>query len=415
MSTRPARTNHADGWLRAAMLPGLVVLAGYLLVTFVTLRAFDYNPTGPIRIGDLLPAQRFWSPTTMVQPGVGYDGQWFFNIAHDPFLRSPDPEAFLDAPAYRYARILYPLAAWALALGQPAAIPWALLAVNLLAVLGGTVACVDLLRQFGASRWFALGYAFSPPILIGVTAMLAEPLSLALVVAGVALAVRCRHWPAGVVLALAVLAREPSILVPIGFGLYALARWDWRRGAAYLLPLTMPIGWHLWILARLGSLPSAQSPTNFGVPFGGMYYRFGLLLGWHPPMLGEPVPTSNVLAEATIIVASAAIVVIGLTKLLERRDVFAWLLWLQAALALGTGPLVWADLYSYGRVLGLLYFAFTLCLLTNPRRSRGFRSDVSEWTTPVPGRAISRRRVTSPVTSAAAPAFSTMKRTENRS
>ena len=71
------------------------VLAGYLLVAFVTLRAFDFNPSGPIRIGDLLPAQRFWSDTTVVQPGVGYDGQWFFNIAHDPFLRSPDPEAFL--------------------------------------------------------------------------------------------------------------------------------------------------------------------------------------------------------------------------------------------------------------------------------------------------------------------------------
>jgi hypothetical protein len=328
-------------------------------------------------------------------------------------LRSPDPEAFLDAPAYRYARILYPLLAWMLSLGQPAAIPWALLAVNLLAVLGGTIACVDLLRRFGASRWFALGYAFSPPILIGVTAMLAEPLSMALVVTGVALAVRCRHWSAGIVLALSVLAREPGILVPIGFGLYALARRDWRRSGAYLLPLAAPLGWHLWILVRLGSLPSAQSPTNFGVPFGGMYYRFGLLLGWHPPMLGEPVPTSNVLAEAAIIATSAAIVVIGLTKLLERRDVFAWLLWLQAALAIGTGPLVWADLYSYGRVLGLLYFTFALSLLTDPRRSRAFASKLSVWTMPVPARTISWRRASAPVTSTTIPAFSAMKRTEN--
>src|SRR4051812_40463283 len=276
-----------SGWLRYVWLPLLVVVLGYVGVTIVALRPYDFNPTGPIRIGRMLPAERFWTPSTRVEPGVGYDGQWFFYLAHDPLLREPDPDAFLDLPAYRYARILYPALAWMLAQGQPAAIPWALLAVNLLAVLGGTVACLDLLRQLGASRWLVLAYAFSPPIMIGVSAMLAEPTSMALVVAGLALALRGRHRWAGAVLALAVLAREPSLLVPIGLGLYALGRLDWRRGAAYLLPLAAPAVWHLWILVRLGSLPSAQSPANFGVPFGGVYYRLGLLLGWHAPMLGE--------------------------------------------------------------------------------------------------------------------------------
>jgi hypothetical protein len=384
-NTAPAATR---GWLVDAALPLAVVAIGYALIVFVTLRAFDYNPSGPIRIGDLLPAERFWTPDLHVEPGVGYDGQWFFYIAHDPLLRASDPESFLDLPAYRYARILYPLLAWMLALGQPAALPWSLLAVNLLAVLGGAVACSDLLRQLGGSRWLVLAYAFSPPILIGVTAMLAEPTSFALVAAGLALALRSRHRTAGVVLALAVLAREPSLLVPLGLGLYALGRWDWKRGAAYVLPLALPIGWHVWIWARLGALPSAQSPTNFGVPFGGAYYRFGLLLGWHEPMLGEPVPSTNVVAEAAIVAVSAAIVVVGLTKILERRDAFAWLLWLQAALALGTGPLVWADLYSYGRVLGLLYFMYGLMLLTNLRRSTRFPARLREWATFVPGRAI---------------------------
>ena len=98
MPTPATQRQHDGAFFRAALAPTLVVLAGYLLVTFVTLRAFDFNPSGPIRIGDLLPAQRFWSETTMVQGGVGYDGQWFFNLAHDPFLRASDPEAFLDAP-----------------------------------------------------------------------------------------------------------------------------------------------------------------------------------------------------------------------------------------------------------------------------------------------------------------------------
>ena len=402
-------------WLADAWPPLLVVILGYLAVTIVVLRAFDYNPTGPIRIGDMLPADRFWTEHTLVQPGVGYDGQWFFYLAHDPLLRAPNPETYLDLPAYRYARILYPALAWALALGQPAAVPWSLLAVNLLAVVVGTLAAIDIVRQLGANRWLAVGYAFSPPVLFGVAASLAEPAALALVAAGVALALRGRHWPAGLAMTLAVLAREPSILVPFGFGLYALALLDWRRAAAYLAPLSVPILWHLSILLRLGALPSAQSPTNFGVPFGGAYYRLGLLLGWHPSMLGEPLPAANIWPEAVIILTSAAIVVIGLIKVFERRDVFAWLLWLQAALALGTGPFVWADLYSYGRVLGLLYFAFALCLLTNPRRAARFPARLTEWTIWIPALTKSLDSSGSAVTPAPAPALVSLKRSERSS
>jgi hypothetical protein len=410
-AARPPRR----GWLADAWLPILVVVLGYAAITFVMLRAFDFNPSGPIRIGTLLPADRFWTDEIRVEPGVGYDGQWFFYLAHDPLLRASDPESFLDLPAYRYARILYPTLAWAVALGQPSALPWSLLVVNLLAVLGGSIACFDLLRQLGGNRWLMLAYAFSPPVLIGVSAMLAEPTSFALVAAGLALAVRGRHRPAGIVLALAVLAREPSLLVPLGLGLYALARFDWRRGAAYLSPLAVPVGWHVWIWLKLGAFPSAQSPTNFGVPFGGAFYRFGLLVGWHPPMLGEPVPSNNVAAEAAIIAVSVAITVVGLTKVLQRRDAFAWLLWLQATLALGTGPLVWADLYSYGRVLGLLYFMYALMLLTDPKRSVFFPVRLRAWTTFVPTLGSRSYQASTPIPSQVPAAFSSMKRAERAS
>jgi hypothetical protein len=351
-----------------------------------------------------------------VEPGTGYDGQWYFYSAHDPLLRAPDPERFIDLPAYRYGRILYPALAWALALGQPAALPWSMLGVNLLAVLVGAVACVDILRQLRANRWLALAYAFSPPMLIGTAAMLTEPTSMALVTVGVALALRGRHWPAGCALALAVLAREPSALVALAFGLYALARLDWRRGAAYLAPLVVPILWHLSIWARMGIMPSAQNQDNLTVPFGGPYYRLGLILGWHGPMLGETAPfANNVFGEAAIIITSAAIIVIGLTRVIQRRDVFAWMLLLQAVLAAVTSEAIWADLFSYGRALGLLYFTFGLMLLTNPRRSHLLPARLHEWTMAVPDTTIFGRRLSFPVPSSAPPSFSTMKRSAKQS
>src|SRR5690349_2063764 len=55
--------------------------------------------------------------------GTGYDGQFYLYIALDPL----HARGYLDVPAYRYARPLYPLAARALALGRKGAVPWTLL------------------------------------------------------------------------------------------------------------------------------------------------------------------------------------------------------------------------------------------------------------------------------------------------
>ena len=85
--------------------------------------------------------------------------------AHDPLLRAPDPESFLDLPWTPSCP--HPLSdpRWAAALGQPAAIPWSLLAVNLLAVLLGTAATLDLLRHLAATAgwpWATLSAAGTP-------------------------------------------------------------------------------------------------------------------------------------------------------------------------------------------------------------------------------------------------------------
>ena len=66
-----------------------------------------------------------------------------YDHAHCPF----------DDPALRSERILYPLAARLLALGQPVAIPFALFLIDFLAILltSGLVARLGL--EAGASRW----------------------------------------------------------------------------------------------------------------------------------------------------------------------------------------------------------------------------------------------------------------------
>src|SRR5688572_27182391 len=67
----------------------------------------------------------------------GYDGQFTYYIALDPL--NPVPEHF-DVRAYRYQRILHPILARLLSLGQEPFIAWAMLAINLVMLAVGTAA-----------------------------------------------------------------------------------------------------------------------------------------------------------------------------------------------------------------------------------------------------------------------------------
>ena len=86
------RGGHA---LRQATLgPVLVALAACLLGLFVLLRSFGFNPTALIFIGDAWGGQRFWTESTYLHHGFGYDGQFFYYLAHDPLLVQADRAVF---------------------------------------------------------------------------------------------------------------------------------------------------------------------------------------------------------------------------------------------------------------------------------------------------------------------------------
>ncbi len=72
----------------------------------------------------------------------GEDGTFCYRIA-----LNPGTLVGIDVPPYRYMRILYPLVARMLALGQPAVIPYALVLVNYFAVVGGTLAVAAWLAR----------------------------------------------------------------------------------------------------------------------------------------------------------------------------------------------------------------------------------------------------------------------------
>jgi hypothetical protein len=202
----------------------------------------------------------------------GYDGQFAYYIARDPL----HGWQYCDVPAYRYQRILYPLLARLLALGQEAWILYALPLVNLIALGAGTWLTERILRRYRMSRWYALTYGLYAGQLMSVRLNLNEPLSYTLVLAGILAAERDR-WRWGVLFfTLAALAKETALVFVGGYLLFLLARRQWGRFAGLALGVGLPfLAWQgvLWAwLGRPGLGSGGAGATGWElVPYRGLW------------------------------------------------------------------------------------------------------------------------------------------------
>src|SRR6266498_207915 len=158
---RTSAAQPAWGRLLGVAAAGLAVAGILLGLQFIRLASNHQSsdPTAPFVVGtewrldEELAARGIHATVT---DGPGYDGQWFLGLAHDPLLREQLAAGF-DMPRYRARRPLLAMLGWLLAAGRPAAVPVALLAVELLAVALGCAATGRVLARYGRSRWWGLG------------------------------------------------------------------------------------------------------------------------------------------------------------------------------------------------------------------------------------------------------------------
>jgi hypothetical protein len=303
------------GWLRLTRLPAMpaAVIALLYLIWLELMLPHSHGARDFINIGRnyLLAGQGSTAihldaySAHLPNPG-GFDGQFSYYIALDPLHAA----SYLDDAAYRYTRVLYPLLARLLALGNSTAIPYTLVAVNYLALAGGTLALATWLSRKGLSVWWALIFGLYPGFFEGLRYDLTEPLGYALIAVAVFLydfgPARGRLVMSALCMALAVLARETTAIFPVVYGLALLIRpasgraigtqppddrallprdfgrrIEWSRAVGFLLLSCGPMAlYKLLLLATLGSfgIPAWAMQTN---PFSGIrsYYP------WSPPQL----------------------------------------------------------------------------------------------------------------------------------
>jgi hypothetical protein len=353
-------------WLR----PWTVVLALALAYVGLTLARYGGDPMMFVLTGT-----RYSQEDGSGAPG--YDGQFAYYIARDPAGGCPR----CDVPSYRYQRILYPILAWALALGQLALIPWTLIAVNVAALAGGTYFTERLLETHRVSRWYALAYGLYGGLVAGLRLDLTEPLAYGLVQAGLWAWQRgsggaeergCGGVPlaachlAALLLALAALTKETTLIAVTGLLLYLALERRWRQAVRLGAIVGVPFAaWQGVLWAWLGApgvgAGGAMATPFEAIPFMGLLRVaqvnvrvFGILLAILGPLF--------VLPALWAITTSARDLWRG------RRHPFVTILLLQAAVLLFLPNSTWREPLAMAR-LGVGLVAATL-LYGALRRSR---------------------------------------------
>jgi hypothetical protein len=218
-------------------------------------------------------------PTPLVlQPGQGYDGQFFYRYSLHPLDFSKQAHGItVDHPAYRMQRIGYPLLVWLLSLGgMPPLVPYSMVLVNLLAFLGIGYFTIKLTQLLGALTWQAL----YPLLLCGLYMSIARDLSEILELccfSGMVYYLFARRYALLALFAtLTILTRETAAIALLPVFVWLLLYWRHKGVAAKNVLFLAPpfLALLLWkgvIYLNIPSLTEASAGhTSIGMPLKGI-------------------------------------------------------------------------------------------------------------------------------------------------
>ena len=204
----------------------------------------------------------------------GYDGQFFYRLALNPFdFHHTAYGITIDRP-YRYMRIGYPMLTWLVSLGQHFLVPVMLVAVNIAAI--GALGYLGALFAAAGGRHALAGLLL--PAYFGLITSLArdtaEPLAAVCLLAGL-LAVRGRRPVlAAALLAYGALTRETVLAAVAAIAIMrvvGILRGQARPGRddlAWAVPAVAFAAWEVVVKAATGSIPLlADGGRNAGAPF----------------------------------------------------------------------------------------------------------------------------------------------------
>jgi len=352
------------------VVPAVIVFVG--AVGFVALRLVI---AAHGHINRFVMASPPWSNAAKIPPSlkvipVGYDGQFYYRLALDPF--NFHRTAFgitLDAP-FRLERIGYPALSWLVSFGRVGWVPVSLLIVNLAAVTGLGFIGGSFARSSGRHALWGLllavyfGYVFS------LGRDLTEPVAAFMLLAGLLALRKDRPLLAAAFLAYAAISRE-TVMVAVGaiavVRIVEIARRQKRFGredAAWLVPAAAFAGWQLIVRSVIGVFPiSSDLKDNSGTPFVALVKAIKNNLQAISPHHAAVDEWIIELAVLAVFVIAAAVSLH--TSSIPMREKVAFVFYALGLLTLSS--YVW-DEHGDLRTLNEVYMFSVLVLLGSKRR-----------------------------------------------
>jgi hypothetical protein len=351
------------------------VAAGAAATVYVLLRLLIVAHGDPSRF--IIAGRAFATPGAVPRglhpiAGTGYDGQFYYRIALNPFDFRPTAFGITVDSVFRFQRIGYPMLAWLVVLGHRPFVPEALIALNIAGItmlgwLGGLLAR-DSRRHalWGLTIAGYFGFVFS------LGRDLTEIIAACFAVAGIVALRRRRPGLAGLALAAAALTRETELVVAVAYGLIRVVNLLRRRtrvgrdDLAWVVPGVLFVCWQVLVRLETGLLPiRADSSNNLGLPLTAMFRGIGQNLS-HVPQLAGDIWVGELIVLA-IVVGYAARVLRSTTAPVHERVAWGLVVVVLVCLSGQIWPnssdfrafdegfvLSWILLLASGRRLGLL-------------------------------------------------------------
>ena len=320
----------------------------------------------------------FSHPSQMVPrishvPSQGYDGQFYYRFARNPFNWNPTAYGITIDHNYRYTRIGYSLVAWIVSLGGNARLlPTVLVVVNLVCVALMAYFGAKLAHQAGRHALWGLAFAAYMGLVISVGRDTSEPLADACMLAGILAYRHSKYIWAAAGIAYAVFTNEPILALPVGYALVRLYQM-WKKRVkpgmpdlVWVLPgavfVILEVAEKIVVKGKSGGLADAES--NLTLPFKALVpgvYRDIRLMSWtHMGLYNYELIDFIALA---IIVVAGLLVIRAARVNLEEKAAFVGFVLIEMVLASGQ---FWDSTFNDGRTYIDAFLMGLILLLATP-------------------------------------------------
>ncbi len=375
------RQRAASPWsrLNRPIVPGVIAFVGWLGFVLARLEIWANGSLsrfillGSGRTGFTHPAQLPRGVVIGDPNQAGYDGQFYYRLALDPFDWARTAFGITMDQSYRYTRIGYPVLAWLVSFGQHELVPYSLVAVNLvgvaaMAVLGGMFA-----RESGRHALWGLAFAAYFGLVISVGRDTAEPVAEACMLGGLLAYRRSRYLLATALFTFGAITRETILLAPAAIAvvrLVAMARRRARPGLADLTWIVPAVAYGVLEVAVhfvvKGEFPLlANTNRNLTTPFTALYDALRYAAGHINTAHLSPIDIAllEYVTLAVFIAGGLAVIVVTTAPVHER------LAFVFFVLELGLlSSQIWTSTFGDGRSLIEPYLMALILLLATPRR-----------------------------------------------